>query len=263
MPSIISLMFHDVTDRGEAERTGFPGPGPALYKLEPNAFRRHLARVASLPRAAVVTVDQLPTILPPAIPVLLTFDDGGVSAFTQIMGRLGDHGWRGHFLVTTDRVGRPGFLDADQIRALHRAGHSVGSHSSSHPPRMARLGWQALRDEWHTSIDCLARIVGGPVRVASVPNGSYTRRVAAAAAAAGIRFLFTSEPTCRPHRVGSCLVLGRYAVRHNTPSGHTASLVTGGTARYVQWAGWNSRKVLRGLTGPLYDHARAALADLR
>ena len=106
--------------------------------------------------------------------MFLTFDDGGESAYTTIAPLLERRSWRGHFFVTTSYVGRPGFLTAHQIRVLHERGHSVGSHSHSHPAWMASCNASDLEKEWVTSAQILSDILGEPARVASVPGGDYS-----------------------------------------------------------------------------------------
>ena len=70
--------------------------------------------------------------------VALTFDDGGASAL-DIAGMLERRGWRGHFFVTTSRIGEPGFVGPDAVRELAERGHDVGSHSHTHPTYMGNL----------------------------------------------------------------------------------------------------------------------------
>jgi len=43
---------------------------------------------------------------------------------------------------------------------------------------MARCGWGRLIEEWSRSAEILADVLGEPVRVASVPGGAFSRRVA-------------------------------------------------------------------------------------
>ena len=69
---------------------------------------------------------------------VLSFDDGGVSAFDNVMASLDRLTQKAHFFITTDYIGRKGFLDKRQIAILKEQGHSIGSHSCSHP-NMAKL----------------------------------------------------------------------------------------------------------------------------
>ncbi len=39
---LVALMYHDVVPAGAEDSSGFPGPDAALYKLDRQAFARHL-----------------------------------------------------------------------------------------------------------------------------------------------------------------------------------------------------------------------------
>src|SRR5262249_33481635 len=132
---------------------------------------------------------------------LFTFDDGGASAVDPIAGALERHGWRGTFFITTGRLGQRGFLDARQLRELRARGHAIGSHSHTHPLRMADYSVARLSDEWERSTALLSDLLGEAVNSASVPGGHHSPQVFETAAAAGITTLFTSDPTRRERTV--------------------------------------------------------------
>lgn len=253
------LQYHDVTPPGAADSSGFANPAAATYKLDVADFAAHV-------RAVTAVAHHRPTADAPlaeragAPPVLLTFDDGGVSAHDVIAPLLEASGWRGHFFVTTDYIGTPGFLSAEQMRALRRRGHVIGAHSCSHPTRMARCDEATLRREWGESVRVLSAILGEPVTTASVPGGYYARRVAVAAAAAGIRTLFTSEPVAHVGQVDGCAVVGRYTLRRWSPPDAAARLAAGRRApRYRQWLVWNAKKVAKQAAGDAYLRVWSAL----
>jgi len=238
-------MYHDVVDNGNYSGSGFPGPGADRYKLDRVEFERHLRAI----REAIGSQ-----------PVLLTFDDGGVSAHERIAGMLEEFGWRGHFFVTTDWIGQPGFLNAAQIQELDRRGHVVGSHSASHPVRMSQISWDRMMREWVDSRAQLAKIVGHPIKFASVPGGYYSRKLAQAAAQAGIRTLFTSEPTAKVQMVDGCQVLGRYVVRRGMGPEWSAGFAAGHMLpRLRQALLWKTKQAAKVLSGGLYLRAREAI----
>jgi hypothetical protein len=122
---------------------------------------------------------------------------------------------------------------------------------------MAHCSDAQIADEWRESVACLSDAVGAPVSVASVPGGYYSRRVGELAARAGIRVLFTSEPTANVDRVGDCMLVGRYTVRRGMPAAAIAALVgDAGRARAIQWLAWNGKKVLKAAGGNAYLRAR-------
>ena len=256
---LITLMYHDVEETGRGAASGFRGPGAARYKLTPRAFRQHLDTLASvLPAPPGIAVKFLAN--PQAAGVLLTFDDGGCSSRAPIADLLEERGWRGHFLVTTDFINSAGFLSAEQIRLLHRRGHVIGSHSCSHPQHMAHCPWEQLVSEWARSCAILRDIVGEPATVASVPGGSYSRRVAEAAALAGIRVLFTSEPTTRIRQVNHCWVVGRYTIYAGTTAPSVTALVSRQPWRRLsQMLAWNVKKLAKAVGGRGYLALRQRL----
>jgi hypothetical protein len=238
----ITLLYHDVTPPGQEDASGFTGAGAARYKLAPAEFRAHLDALAAA-----------------APGWQLTFDDGGVSA-QVIAGALEDHGWRGHFFVTTGYLGRPGFVSTAQVRDLRRRGHVIGSHSCSHPLRLSACRPAKLLDEWRRSRAVLEDVLGETVTTASVPGGFYTKAVARAAAAAGVQVLFTSEPTARPWAVAGCTVLGRYTVFRGTPAEQAAALASGCLLPRLQQAlAWQVKKAAKAAGGGLYLRLRERL----
>jgi peptidoglycan/xylan/chitin deacetylase (PgdA/CDA1 family) len=194
---------------------------------------------------------------------LLTFDDGGVTAYDPIADILEANGWRGHFFITVNYIDSPSFVSAEQIRALHRRGHIIGSHSCSHPERMSSCPLDQLVSEWCKSRDVLSEIVGDAITAASVPGGFYSRAVGQAAAQAGFKVLFNSEPTLRSHTVDGCLVLGRYTVYRGMSAEKAAALVARRVLpRFQQAFLWNARKVSKAICGRLYLRLRKQLLTL-
>jgi peptidoglycan/xylan/chitin deacetylase (PgdA/CDA1 family) len=195
---------------------------------------------------------------------LLTFDDGGTGADTCAADELERHGWRGHFFITTDWIGCPGFIDAARIRDLHHRGHVIGSHTRSHPSRMSHLSWDELISEWTESRKALGDILGASIDTASVADGYYSRRVGRAAAAAGLQFLFNSEPNQTAREIDGCLILGRYAILANTTASQAAALACGQLhACFRQSAAWQSKKLVKTLAGETYLTLRGKLLSRR
>jgi peptidoglycan/xylan/chitin deacetylase (PgdA/CDA1 family) len=255
---LLTLMYHDVVPAGAEDSSGFPGADAALYKLDPQAFESHLDAIARHAGAHPTRVfDLRPGMGPTA--VALTFDDGGQSA-RSIADALEQRGWRGHFFVTAGCVGRPAFLTAADLRDLHGRGHVIGSHSYSHPLRMAQRGRVELLEEWTRSVSTLEDALGGPVLAASIPGGAYSATVAQTAAQAGIAMLFTSEPTERSWSVGGTLVFGRYTIQRWMAPRMVAGLVRGHrTPRVGQWMLWNGKKLTKALCGESYLRARSRI----
>ena len=256
---MISLLYHDVVSAGEGDSSGFPGGDANIYKLDRLEFEAHLNLIEqTLKSRRVETIDSASKQLR-AGSVLFTFDDGGASA-TSIGELLENHNWRGHFFVTTDYIGKPGFLTATQIRDLHARGHVIGSHSCSHPPRMSHCTSEQLMYEWSNSVRILSEIVGIRVKTASVPGGYYSIAVARAAASAGIEVLFNSEPENCMRTIDGCLVIGRYSIQQGV-SARTAARIASEewSPRAQQYLFWNVKKFVKRAGGSYYIALRKSL----
>jgi peptidoglycan/xylan/chitin deacetylase (PgdA/CDA1 family) len=256
----ITIMYHDVVGKDAWDESGFPGGSAALYKLERDRFAAHLD---ALCHAAVVPtrVSELPVEAQSTrTPLLLSFDDGGVSAYSMVADMLEERGWRGHFMIATNYIGTRAFLEPEQIRQLRRRGHVIGSHSATHPLRMAQCNADELFHEWSSSVQALSDLLGEQVTVASVPGGHYARQVAQSAAQAGIKTLFTSEPQTGGHEVDGCMVLGRYTIqRWMSPAMAVGFAREKALPCLRQKISWNAKKIAKALGGQCYMKMRAKL----
>ncbi len=185
---------------------------------------------------------------------MITFDDGGESYYTAAADRLEALGWRGHCFVTTDCIGQRGFLTAAQIRELDARGHVIGSHSATHPTRFSALSSAEMRREWSESRGVLEDLLGRAVTAASVPGGYFSPAVANAASVAGLRMLFTSEPTTTVSSHEDCALIGRFTIRRgHAPDMAKRFVLAAPWARCGAWVGWNAKAVVKPLLGPSYS----------
>jgi peptidoglycan/xylan/chitin deacetylase (PgdA/CDA1 family) len=272
-------MYHDIVPAGAEDSSGFPGRDAALYKITPEAFEAQLGAIRSRletglrnhpnppappdplapqgPPAASALTDPLrvpdsPALLAPVI----TFDDGGASAMAAA-DALERHRFTGHFFITVNYLGTPGFVAETDLRQLRQRGHVIGSHSCSHPIRMGRCSWHQLREEWTRSRAALSDILGEDVACASVPGGEFAPAVAEAAAAAGFTRLFTSEPVRSSRSRYGLTLEGRFVIQRWTSPDRAAALATGAwlpcTMQYIEW---NAKKIGKRLGGDRYLQLR-------
>lgn len=253
-------MYHDVCD--DVTMSGFPGGDAALYKLSIAKFREQMLKIALIPDRSPSVVTEVDITISET-PLLITFDDGGKGAMTAA-DILDEQGWKGHFFVTTGRIDTDGFLTRKDIMELFRRGHIIGSHSDSHPLRMATLSREELDNEWKTSISKLQDIIGAKILTASVPGGYYSNNVRESAMQNGIRFLFNSEPTTRIGTTKSGVVLGRYSVTTRLSSEDIRHIAEGKSIpRLKQSVTWALKKPLKKLGGESFLKLRKAALNRR
>jgi len=250
---VVSLLFHDVFADDPAE-SGFVSDAAHRYKLALPDFDAQLAGVRGVRTDSPVDARTIEygQARGDSLPFLVTVDDGGESYYTKIAERLDRRGWRGHCFVSTDFIGRRGFLNREQIRRLARRGHVIGSHSASHPLRFSALSFGEMVSEWTRSRQVLEDIIGSRIDVASVPGGYFSPAVARAAGAAGIRVLFTSEPVTRVAADGACLLIGRFTIRRGDRHDAARRYVSTAVARSLAWASWNAKGLVKPLLGSSY-----------
>jgi peptidoglycan/xylan/chitin deacetylase (PgdA/CDA1 family) len=229
------------------------------YTLSRREFAGHLKAIqrrSEDSRVAIVSMDSSPGTRD----ILITFDDGAAGGYQCAAPELEKLGWRGHFFVVTDWIGREGYFSRNDIVDLHNRGHVIGSHTCSHPERMSQLNWGELMREWGVSCSVLSDILGVPITTASVANGYSSRQVELTAEACGIRHLFTSKPTARIVVRGGIQVLGRYSIQATTPAEVAAAIAAGAVLpRLKQAAFWTIKDAVKSVAGSNYLALRARL----
>jgi peptidoglycan/xylan/chitin deacetylase (PgdA/CDA1 family) len=264
----ISLLFHDVFVDDPAE-SGFNSPAADRYKLSLADFDAQIEGIARVRSdAPLVRLKPDTTVRlkadPTYTPFLITFDDGGVSYHAIVADRLEARGWRGHCFVSTDFIGKPGFLDAAQIRELDARGHAIGGHSASHPARLSACTFAQMVDEWRRCRHTLEDLLGHTVDVASVPGGYFSRAVGRAARAAGIRVLFTSEPVTSIDSDRGYAVVGRFVIRQGHAQDVSQRFVAAAPwTRSAAWLTWNAKGLVKPLLGASYRPIADRLCAIR
>lgn len=135
---------------------------------------------------------------PPPKCVVVTFDDGHACLHDVALPIMARHRIRSTLFAISGFLGRDssyddGFgtvprpmLTAAQLRAMHVAGHEIGSHTHTHPDLRA-LPRAALVDELTRSREALQALVGAPVDTFAYPHGWFDRAVHDAVVGAGYR----------------------------------------------------------------------------
>ncbi|MDQ3003910.1 MAG: polysaccharide deacetylase family protein [Chloroflexota bacterium] len=149
----------------------------SLYYISPSEFERQMFLLREW-GYQTISVDLLIRAikegaeLPPK-PIILTFDDGGETVFTNALPILQKYGFTGSAYIVHNYVGISAYMNAEQIRALYAAGWEIGSHSISHVDLTVRTDRQ--RDEIVDSRAKLQSLLGLPILTFAYPFGAYDR----------------------------------------------------------------------------------------
>jgi peptidoglycan/xylan/chitin deacetylase (PgdA/CDA1 family) len=126
--------------------------------------------------------------------VLLTFDDGFLSDYTNVYARYVTTGRIPGFMsfIPVDFVGSPGRMSWEMIEELGRGGVAIGSHGMAHVD-LTTVSDAELDRELAVSKSMLEDRLGQQVALFAFPFGRFTRRVWEAALKAGYTHLFTIQ----------------------------------------------------------------------
>lgn len=243
---ILTFLYHEVTDHPEL--SGFQRQGALPYKHGVNKFLSDLDAIA-LEHVKASSIFE--AVGSQKTSLVMTFDDGGVSAI-QIAELLEKRGWLGHFFVTTSLIGKAGFLTEGEIRNLDNRGHIIGSHSHTHPDIFRDIPYKQKIEEWRVSKEKLEEILRKEILCASVPGGDMDDDTIKSAAEAGIKYLFTSEPSYSPYEKYGVLVIGRVCAKNTTTTKQVHAWAKGEgfvRARFVRFC----KEIIRTILHPVYQ----------
>ena len=164
----VCLMYHDIV-LNEAGSGG----GPARFAVPVGEFRRQLDQLAA---EGYVGRSLGETLRPGASrTVAITFDDGDRGQFEYGFRTLAERGMTATFFVTTDWIGRSGYVTWSQLREMRAGGMEVQSHSRSHP-FLSELDATRLTAELRGSRDALDEGLGQHTDMLALPGGDWPRR---------------------------------------------------------------------------------------
>ena len=169
MNGIVILTFHGI---GEPSRWLYPGENRVW--LSERAFLSILDVVRDRPDLRI------------------TFDDGNASDAVVAVPALVERDLVAEFYIVAGHLGAPGYLSAEQLHILSRAGMKVGSHGMTHRP-WPDLTDRALDEEIVEARNVLGKVVGARIDQAACPFGAYDRRVLRHLRRAGYTRVYSSD----------------------------------------------------------------------
>jgi len=180
---LLVLVYHRVDE----------GPFNPVPSVTPRDFARQVACLHRAGYQSITTADLYAYLrrnrpLPPRA-VLFTFDDGRESVYTHARPILAARGYTATVFMITGRLGRPGYLTADQLRQLATMGWEIGAHTVTHP-HLPDLTTSAALREITASRVVLERLLDRPVEIFAYPYGDLDPRIAALVHRAGFKMAF-------------------------------------------------------------------------
>lgn len=229
------LTYHEVVPENAAY----------LYSVSVAQLEEHLRMVADM-RAAMRGAAGAPEV---------TFDDGHDSNHRYALPLLEQFAVPAIFFVTAGWIEqRPGYMTWPQLRELAARGHKVQSHGWSHK-FLTHCSDAELADELRRSRLTLEERLGAGVDAISAPGGRWNRRALEAAAQAGYRRAYLSDPWVKPEERNGVHIFGRLMVRRTMDEAELRRwLNRSGQSEFFHRAQGRVKEGVKGLLGDRVYH---------
>jgi peptidoglycan/xylan/chitin deacetylase (PgdA/CDA1 family) len=142
------------------------------YYVPPEEFQAQMQALknwgyTSIPISLLVDAINYGVKMPPR-PIVITFDDGDVTVYSQAFPIMREYGFIGVNYLVTNYVGTDGYMGVEQLKELAAAGWQTGSHSISHVDltSIKILAWEVV--ESHHKLE---KLLGVPVKTFAYPFG--------------------------------------------------------------------------------------------
>jgi len=123
--------------------------------------------------------------------VMITFDDGEMNNFKNVFPVLKGMGWGAYFFIVAKRVGKKGYMGLNELKQLHDAGMTIGSHGLTHEILTNLLDSQ-MEEELRASKENLEINLKIPIDTLSIPRGFCNDKVIETAYRLGYQKVFIS-----------------------------------------------------------------------
>ena len=185
------LLYHEVSDFPErAKKIRKIGPADSLFVRQ---FEEQMALISERPNTKVVTADDVFSGAENNFKkIVFTFDDGFICNYLFAFDILERYGFKATFFITVGDISKDRYMSWDQLGALCKNGHSVQSHTMTHP-MLGVCDEKQITYELETSKKTIEDKIGAPVKYLSLPFGSFNKRVIRISRHIGYKAIFTSS----------------------------------------------------------------------
>jgi peptidoglycan/xylan/chitin deacetylase (PgdA/CDA1 family) len=163
----VCLMYHDI-----APGAWSAGGGPARFAVPANEYRCQLDQLLAEGYESCSLREALRG--PQGRFVAITFDDGNVGQYERGFRALVERAMTATFFVTTDWIGRQGYMSWEQLREMRASGMEIQSHTRSHR-FLSELTPADLSTELRGAKEALDAELGQDTDMLSLPGGDWPR----------------------------------------------------------------------------------------
>jgi peptidoglycan/xylan/chitin deacetylase (PgdA/CDA1 family) len=205
---ITVLMYHAVSKAKESNK----------YTLEEKDFQSHIEFLCTNNYKCILVDEYYQYLLNPSLKipeksVVITFDDGHESNYTIAFPLFKKYNFKATFFITTDWIGKHGYMTSKQLKKLKEEGMSVQSHAKTHF-FLDEMSIDNIYEELEQSKKVLENILGEKVTFFSFPGGRYNSNVIKFAKEIGYLAFFSSSPFSIK-RFGNVFLIGRYGMKYS------------------------------------------------
>lgn len=154
----------------------------------------------------------------------ITFDDGYLDNYEFAFPVLREFGFAASFFVTTEDIGKPGFMTWDMLREMSTVpGIEIGSHGLEHKP-FTEISETEATASLVTSKKILEEQLGREVKAISYPCGAFNDKIVTLARGAGYAYGCAASHVHDPKFVGHPYLLRRIKISSSSGSDFAFSL---------------------------------------
>lgn len=186
------LIFHGIRDARP-----FDNLMQLRYNVSPASLEKELAYLNDNGYTSI-TFDELRKIIegnevPPAKPIIISFDDGWKDQFTNAFPLLEKYRLNATFFIYTNAIGKEYFMSWDDVKKMARAGMQIGGHTESHP-YLPTTPEKQVKEEIEGGKIAIEKELGTKITAFAYPFGHYTDDAIKFAKEAGFMEARTTYP---------------------------------------------------------------------